>query len=81
MGPRRTLHNRAVVWSGPDTPEFYGFNALIKLLSLWKNLQAVYVVVDPGYLEAKPWIPDEDRCWDNDHDERLPFYISTYLQT
>ncbi|KID82922.1 hypothetical protein MGU_09758 [Metarhizium guizhouense ARSEF 977] len=78
MEPRRTLHNLAVVWSGPDTPEFYGFTALIKLLSLWENLQALYVVVDPECLEAKPWIPDEGRCWDNDYDGCLSTFLDIY---
>ncbi|KAG8409688.1 hypothetical protein J3458_018774 [Metarhizium acridum] len=77
MEPQRTLHNLAVVWPGPDTQEFYGFNALMNLLSLWENLHALYVVVDPGYLEAKPWRPDEDRCWDNDHDGCLSTFLDT----
>ncbi|KAK2594588.1 hypothetical protein QQS21_007718 [Conoideocrella luteorostrata] len=76
--PQRTLHNLAIVWPGPETKEFYGFNALMNLLSLWKNLQALYVVVDPGYLEAKPWIPDEDRCWDNGYNGCLSTFLDTY---
>ncbi|KAK2592407.1 hypothetical protein QQS21_009890 [Conoideocrella luteorostrata] len=75
----RTLDNLAIIWPGPEAEKFYGFNCLINLLHMWENLNAFYVIVDPKYLEVKPWIPDEDRCWD--HGNAPDGCLSTFLHT
>lgn len=63
----KPLRYVAVEWPGPghDDGYFSHFNSLMGFLSLWDQLKAFYVVVQPDHLLAseRPWAPSNEIDW------------------
>lgn len=70
-------------WPGPDQVEKFWPQREItvrRALWLWHGLRIFYIVVDPKYLNPKPWDPNEERRWGEDDDSDGPGQIAPFVK-
>ncbi|CEJ90353.1 hypothetical protein VHEMI06144 [[Torrubiella] hemipterigena] len=76
------LHALGFHWPGPEQVEkFWPCERICRrALWLWHGLRIFYIVVDPKYLNPKPWDPNEERFWGEDDDSDGPGQIAPFVE-